>query len=76
MDIHIPPPPTKQAKGVTLSQISARWRKRVAYVKHVLQQAGIPIVPVNRSPVPGVRMHDLLSFEQSLRQQQQQGGRI
>jgi hypothetical protein len=70
MDIHLPPPPTKQTKGVTLTQISTRWRKRVAYVKHVLQQAGVPIVPVNRLPVPGVRMRDLLTFEQSLRQQQ------
>jgi hypothetical protein len=70
MDIHIPAAPAKQAKGVTLIRVSARWRKRVAYVKYVLEQAGVPIVPVTPPAVPGVRMRDLLAFERSIRQQE------
>jgi hypothetical protein len=70
MDIHIPAPPPKRIKDVALTQIAARWGKRVAYAKYLLEKAGVPIVPVARPPVDGVRMRDLLAFEESIRQQQ------
>jgi hypothetical protein len=71
MDIHIPEPPAKKASGLTLAQLANRWRKPVAYVRHLLKQAAIPIVLVNRPPTEGVRVVDILQFENSLRTQKE-----
>jgi hypothetical protein len=71
MEIHLPAPPVKKRKGLTIAQLSQRWRKRTAYVRHVLKQAGIQVVPVEQPPTEGVLFADLLKFEQSIRQKQE-----
>jgi hypothetical protein len=71
MEIYLPAPPAKKRKRLTIAQVAQRWRKRSAYVRHVLKQAEIQIVPVEQPPTDGVLLIDLLKFEQSIRQKQE-----
>jgi hypothetical protein len=71
MSIRIPDPPIPiEEQKLSYQQIATRWGIPSSYVKLTLQRGGVPVVPVERSPVPGVKLVDLLEFEKRLRTEQ------
>jgi hypothetical protein len=69
MQINIPEPSVPLPKRrVPLSRVAARWKVPTWYVKKLLADAGIELVEVPQPPTAGVRMTDLLRFEQKARQ--------
>ena len=69
--MHLPPPPVpEEEQKLAIAQVAARWRTPSTYVKLKLKEAGLELVPVERSPVPGVRLRDLLRLEAQLRARQ------
>jgi hypothetical protein len=71
MQINIPEPPVPLPKRrVPLSRVAARWKVPSWYAKKLLTDAGVELVEVQQPPTTGVRMTDLLRFEQEARQHQ------
>jgi hypothetical protein len=71
MQINIPEPPVPLPKRkVSLSRVAARWKVPTWYARKILTDAGIELVEVPQPATTGVRMTDLLRFEQEARQHQ------
>jgi hypothetical protein len=73
MDIYLPASPAKKRKRLTIAQLAQRWRKRTAYVRHVLKQSGIQVVRIVPPEVDGVLSADVLKLEKSLREKEVEG---
>jgi hypothetical protein len=71
MKIRIPDPPVPFNKQkLNLTQIAARWKIPATYVRLRLEKAGVKFVKVERPPVDGVLLTDLLAFEARVRAEQ------
>jgi len=60
-------PVAEEEKKLSFSTIAARWRVPAALVRYELERAGVPMVDVVQPPRKGVRLSDLLAFEESVR---------
>lgn len=52
---------------LSLDSVAGRWRLPVAFARIELQKAGIELVDIERTPVKGARLSDILLFEARLR---------
>jgi hypothetical protein len=69
--IRIPDPPIPvEQQRISLERIARRWRRPVSHVRILLLQAGVPLINVPRSPTEGVKLTDLLAYEEELRNEQ------
>lgn len=71
MQINIPEPPVPlPKKKLSLARVAARWKVPAWYAKKLLTDAGIELVEVEQPATTGVRMTDLLRFEEDARRHQ------
>jgi hypothetical protein len=71
MVINIPEPPVPIPKRkLPLSRVAARWKVPIWYARKLLADAGIELIDVPQPATPGVRLMDLLRFEQEAREKQ------
>lgn len=69
MRIKLPPEPVPvEHQALSFEQVSQRWKTRLSIARLKLKKAGVPIVFVSRQPVEGVRMTDLLKYEEEMRE--------
>ena len=74
MPFKIPPAPVPiEHRALTYEQVSQRWKTRLSITRLKLKNAGIPVVYVPRPPVEGVKLTDLLRYEEMVRRTQQKG---
>jgi hypothetical protein len=68
MQINIPEPPVPLTKKkLPLVRVAARWKVPTWFARKLLTDAGIELVKVEQPTTTGVRMTDLLRFEQEAR---------
>jgi hypothetical protein len=69
MPIKVPTKPVPlELQSLSFEQVGRRWKTRTSIARGTLQRAGIATVYVAQHPVEGVRMVDLLRYEDQLRQ--------
>lgn len=74
MPLKIPPAPVPiEARALSYEQVGKRWKTRGSIARLKLKNAGIPVVYVPRLPVEGVKLSDLLRYEEMIRQTQYKG---
>jgi hypothetical protein len=74
MDIRIPTTPAKE--HLKLERVAARWQVPKWYAKQLLQEAGIELVDIEVPPAKGVRLKDLLQYENTRRKNAQQYAKL
>jgi hypothetical protein len=52
---------------LSLDRVAGRWRMPVAFARIELQKAGIELVYIERTPIKGARLSDILRYEDRLR---------
>jgi hypothetical protein len=73
MPLKIPPVAVPvEVRALSYEQVGQRWKTRLSIARRKLKNAGIPIVYVPRPPVEGVKLVDLLRYEEMVRQEEQE----